>query len=69
MELQREVNVRDKTITLKLRESINFDFNLKRIALEGNAYACYEIGSNEYCGYVTGKPRYEEAYKYFKILQ
>ena len=54
-------------LTLKLRESINFDFNLKRIALEGNAYACYEIGSNEYCGYVTGKPRYEEAYKYFKI--
>ncbi len=54
-------------LILKLTESINFDFNMKKIALEGNAYACFEIGSNEYCGYVTGKPRYEEAYKYFKI--
>ena len=57
----------EEYLSLKLTESINFDFNMKKIALEGNAYACFEIGSNEYCGYVTGKPRYEEAYKYFKI--
>ena len=57
----------EEYLSLKLTESINFDFNMKQIALEGNAYACFEIGSNEYCGYVTGKPRYEEAYKYFKI--
>ena len=54
-------------LVLKLRESINYDYSLKKMALEGNAYACFEIGSNEFCGYVKGYPRYEEAYRYLKI--
>ena len=54
-------------LVLKLRESINYDYSLKKMALSGNAYACFEIGSNEFCGYVKGYPRYEEAYKYLKI--
>ncbi len=51
-------------LSLKLREGINFDYSMKELATKGNAYANFEIGSNEYYGYVKGYPRYEEAYKY-----
>lgn len=52
-------------LSLKLREGINYDFSLKKLAEKGNAYANFELGSNEYYGYVTGLPRYDIAYKYF----
>lgn len=51
-------------LSLKLREGINFDYSMKKLAVEGNAYANFEIGSNEYYGYFTGSPRYDEAFKY-----
>ncbi len=51
-------------LSLKLREGINFDYSMKELAAKGNAYANFELGSNEYYGYVKGFPRYEEAYNY-----
>lgn len=51
-------------LSLKLREGINFDYSMKKLAEKGNAYANFEIGSNEYYGYVTSYPRYDIAFKY-----
>ena len=51
-------------LSLKLREGINFDYSMRSLADKGNAYANYEIGSNEYYGYFAGYPRYDEAFKY-----
>lgn len=53
-------------LLLKLREGINFDYSMKKIAMEGNAYANFELGTNEYYGYVTGTPRYDRAFEYLK---
>ena len=53
-------------LSLKLREGINFDYSMRALALKGNAYANYEIGSNEYYGYFAGYPRYDEAFKYLQ---
>ena len=77
-ELKREVleNVLNDTsissvslqeyLSLKLREGINFDYSMKKLAENGNAYASYELGCDEYYGHVTGVPRYSEALKYLK---
>jgi hypothetical protein len=77
-ELKREVfeNVLNDTsissislqeyLSLKLREGINFDYSMRKLAENGNAYANFEIGSDEYYGHVTGKPRYTEALKFLK---
>lgn len=54
-------------LSLKLTEGINFDYAMKKLATDGNAYANFEIGSNEYYGFVKGYPRYDEAYKYLNI--
>ena len=51
-------------LSLKLREGINFDYSMRSLASSGNAYANYELGSNEYYGYYAGYPRYDEAFKY-----
>ena len=51
-------------LSLKLREGINFDYSMRSLADRGNAYANYEIGSNEYYGYFAGYSRYDEAFKY-----
>lgn len=53
-------------LSLKLREGINFDYSMKKLADNGNAYANFEIGCNEYYGYVTGEPRYDKAYIYLE---
>lgn len=53
-------------LSLKLREGINFDYSMKKLADSGNAYASFELGSNEYYGYVTGEPRYDKAYMYLE---
>ena len=39
-------------LSLKLREGINYEYQLKNLAESGNAYACFELGSNEYYGAV-----------------
>ncbi len=53
-------------LSLKLREGINFDYSMRSLADKGNAYANYEIGSNEYYGYFAGYSRYDEAFKYLE---
>lgn len=53
-------------LSLKLREGINYDYSMKKLADNGNAYANFEVGSNEYYGYVKGYPRYTYAYNYLK---
>lgn len=53
-------------LSLKLREGINFDYSMRSLADKGNAYANYEIGSNEYYGYFAGYPRYDEAFRYLE---
>ncbi len=55
----------EEYLSLKLKEGINYDLSMKLLAINGNAYACYELGCNEYYGYYKGYPRYDEAYKYF----
>ncbi len=54
-------------LSLKLREGINYDYSMKELADTGNAYANFELGSNEYYGYVKGFPRYDKAYKYLSV--
>lgn len=54
-------------LSLKLREGINYDYSLKKLALKGNALANYELGSNEYYGFYMGYPRYDVAYKYLSV--
>ena len=56
----------EEYLSLKLREGINFDFKMKKLANNGNAYANYELGCNEFYGYVKGVPRYDEAFTYLK---
>ncbi len=51
-------------LSLKLREGINFDYSMKKLASNGNAYANFELGSDEYYGYFAGYPRYDKAFVY-----
>ncbi len=53
-------------LSLKLREGINFDYSMKKLAEKGNAYANFELGSNEYYGYISGYPRYDKAFLYLE---
>lgn len=53
-------------LSLKLREGINYDYSMKELASRGNAYANFELGCNEYYGYVVGYNRYDIAYGYLK---
>lgn len=55
----------EEYLNLKFTEGINYNYILKKMANDNNAYACYEIGMNEYKGYVTGKARYDVSYEYF----
>lgn len=54
-------------LQLKIKESVNYDYTLKELASKGNVLANYELGSNEYLGYVKGYPRYSLAYKYLRV--
>ncbi len=40
---------------------------INELAKKNNPFACFEIASMEFHGIATGKPRYEEAYRYYKI--
>lgn len=53
-------------LSLKLREGINYDYSMKKLAEAGNAYANFEIGSNEYYGFFAGYPRYNIALEYLE---
>lgn len=52
-------------LNLKFTEGINYNYHLKNLAKENNAYACFELGMNEYKGYISGYPRYDNSYEYF----
>ena len=54
-------------LKLKLQESINYEYTMKKLAKEGNVLANFEIGSNEYLGHVMGYPRYNIAYEYLIV--
>ena len=54
-------------LSIKLREGINYDYSMKKLASSGNAYANYELGTDEYYGHQTGYPRYSKALDYLKV--
>lgn len=53
-------------LSIKLREGINYDYTMKELAKAGNAYANYELGTDEYYGHQTGYPRYNKALEYLQ---
>ena len=54
-------------ITIQLSSWICSMRTIKELVKNKNPLACFEIGSLEYYGIITGKPRYEKAYEYYKI--
>ena len=56
----------EEYLNLKLSEGINYNYSLTTLAKNNNPYALYELGSDEYKGYIKGYPRYDISYKYFK---
>lgn len=57
----------EKMLKLQMRDGINYFYSLKKLASEGNSYACFELGNREYRGEITGSPRYIKAYEYFLV--
>ena len=56
----------EEYLNLKFTEGINYNYSLNKLVQNNNAYALYEMGINEYKGYIKGYPRYDISYKYFK---
>jgi len=61
------VNDLEKFLSLNFKDGVNYVYELKQLAKENNAYACFELGYMEYKGEITGYPRYNKAYNYFVI--
>lgn len=40
---------------------------LTQLSKKNNPFACFEMASLEFYGIITGKPRYDKAYEYYKI--
>ena len=59
-------NELEEYLNLKFNEGINYNYSLKELAKQKNTYALYELGINEYKGYIKGYPRYSISYNYFK---
>lgn len=71
-----EKNIYDTNISINdIHEYINIQLNsgiwsirgIKELVKKKNPFACFEIASMEFYGIITGIPRYNEAYKYYKI--
>ena len=71
-----EKNIYDTNISINdIQEFINLQLNsgiwsirgINQLAKKNNAFACFEMASMEFYGIITGKPRYEKAYEYYKI--
>lgn len=71
-----EKNIYDTNISVNdIQEFIKIQLNsgiwsirgIKELAKKNNPFACFEMASMECYGIITGKVRYEEAYKYYKI--
>ena len=56
----------EEYLNLKFSEGINYNYSLNILADKNNTYALYELGTNEYKGYIKGYPRYDISYKHFK---
>lgn len=57
----------EEYLNLKFCEGSNYDYSLKKLANNGNAYACFELGNAEYLGHVMGYSRYDISYEYLKV--
>lgn len=71
-----EKNIYDTNISINdIQEFIKIQLSsgmwsirgIKELAKKNNPFACFEIASMECYGIITGKVRYEVAYKYYKI--
>lgn len=61
------VNDIQQFVEIQLNSGIWSIRGIKELAKKENPFACFEMASMEYYGILTGKARYEEAYKYYKI--
>lgn len=61
------VNDIEKFINIHLNSGIWSIRGIMQLANNNNPFACFEIASMECYGIISGKPRYEVAYKYYKI--
>lgn len=59
-------NELEEYLNLKFIEGVNYTYSLNKLVQENNTYALYEMGINEYKGYIRGYPRYDISYKYFE---
>ena len=59
-------NELEEYLNLKFNEGINYNYSLNKLVQNKNTYALYELGINEYKGYIKGYPRYDISYKYFE---
>ena len=71
-----EKNIYDTNISVEdIQEFIQIQLNsgiwsirgIQELAKKKNPFACFEMASMECYGIITGKPRYEKAYEYYKI--
>lgn len=71
-----EKNIYDTNISVNdIQEFIKIQLNsgiwsirgIKELAKKNNPFACFEMASMECYGIITGRPRYEEAYEYYKV--
>lgn len=56
----------EEYLNLKFTEGVNYNHSLNKLVQNKNTYALYEMGINEYKGYIKGYPRYDISYKYFE---
>jgi len=52
---------------LQLNSGIWSIRGLNELANQKNPFACFEMASLEFYGIISGKPRYDKAYEYYKI--
>lgn len=61
------INDIQEFIKIQLSSGIWSIRGIKELAKKNNPFACFEMASMECYGIATGKPRYEEAFQYYKI--
>lgn len=61
------LNDLENFLNLQFKDGTNYIYSLKQLANQNNPYACFELGLLEYKGEITGNPRYNKSYEYFKI--
>ena len=60
------INDLKKFLEIQFTEGISLIPSLKKLAKNNNPYAMHELGNLEYNGIISGYPRYEEAFNYYK---